>query len=572
MTAAQEILPMAPTAYSLIRYSQPHQKAGDSQRRQNDFAERWCRENGARLDKDLSMLLDGDGAFRGNHRRKTGRRAKPFAEFLEDIENKLVLPGSILIVENVDRLSREEIDEAWELLRSILRAGIDVVTERPERRYAKKSLNNFAEILELKFAMYLAHEESAKKSERVGKAWREKKRRAAEARTPVGRSCPAWIRLVDANGAPVPRGRRPAPADRYELIPERAAVVRRIFALAAEMGSFRIAGLLAAEGVPCFGRKRKWLPEYVRLILREPPAYGAYQPRGRDAKGKIGLAGDPIPGYYPAVVTEQEWRAANAVIRGRYRTCGQPGEDEANLFTGVLFDARSRERLHKRPTWKQGKRYEYLVAPRAEQRAWMPYRPVEEWLVRCLGGLRAEHVLPPGEEADARLRRISELSREVMALAGRLATLEAQQIDPATDPDLLPSLQGGIVEARRRQRERTRELRALEEEANTSLTKWLGACQSVLSLLDTPERRRTAKARIRQLVESIWLVVQPVRHGCRVVHAQIYLRGGRRVYRTMRPDVLPPSFALWRCKDADFRAGDIGDDAVNALRPEHLVG
>ena len=406
MTARQEILPMPQIAYSLIRYSSAEQKKGDSQRRQEEEVRRWCAENNARLDTDLCMLLDSEAAFRGKHRKKTGCRLKPFAQFLEDIQSKRVISGSILLIENVDRLSREEIDEAWELLRSILRAGVDVVTLRPLRRYSKKSLNSFAEILELKFSMYLAHEESAKKSDRVGKAWAAKKRKAAEDGTPVSKSCPAWLRLVDKAGVPTPRVRRPESGDHYELIPERAAVVRRMFALAAEMGTHRVARMLTDEEVPCFGRKGKWVPEYVRHFLRSPQAYGAYQQRGRDAEGNIIPVGDPVENFYPAAVTAEEWRAANGAARARYRTSGRPGEDEANLFTGVLFDGLSRERMQLKPCWVRGRLYKYLVAYRAEHKSRLPYEDVEAWLVRSIGALRDEDVLPPGQEVDARLRAL----------------------------------------------------------------------------------------------------------------------------------------------------------------------
>jgi DNA invertase Pin-like site-specific DNA recombinase len=548
---------MPQIAYSLVRYSDPNQRKGASKGRQDGGAKEWCERNNARLDEDLSMLLDGESAFRGNHRKKKGRRLKPFAQFLADIESRRILPGSILIVENVDRLSREDIDDAWELLRGILRAGVDVVTLRPERRYTKKSLNNFAEILELKFGMYLAHEESAKKSERIGDAWARKKRRARETGEPVSESCPGWLVLGP---------------DGYEFKPGAKETLRRILALTQEMGTHRLVRVLQEEGRPCFGRKGKWIPEYVRHLLRSPALYGAYQQRTRDAEGRPVPTGDPVPGYYPAACTEAEWRAANAAAAARYRTSGRPGEGEANLFTGILFEAESREPMHKKPCWQRGKHYEYLIAYRAERKVRVPYGPVEAGLVRALGGLREEDVLPPGQDADALLRRIGELSAEVLALGDRLKVLEAQQNDPGTDPDLLPSVQQGIVAVRRRQRERAKELRALEEEASTSRTKTLGACRSALSLLDTPERRRAAKARIRQLVESIWVRVQPVSRTCRIVHAHIYLRGGRRVYRQIIPPDLPPGTAVWQLGACDFRAGEVGDAARHPEPGAQLVG
>jgi DNA invertase Pin-like site-specific DNA recombinase len=599
-----EALAMPQVAYSLIRYSDPQQRQGHSKERQEGFAERWCAANNARLDTDLSMLLDGQSAFRGKHRKRTGCGVKPLAQFLDDIKTGRVAPGSILIMERIDRLSREEIDEAYEFFRSILRAGVDVVTERPERRYTKKDLNNFAVVLEVKFAMYLAHEESAKKSERIGAAWAAKKLQAEKRKAPVSISCPAWIELVGLDGEPVKvlgpdgkpvnRGRvRLSDADRYKyrVVPDRAAVVRRMIDLTLdeELGADRIAHILNDEGTPCFGRgpnkkgrdgkdrdkKARWTPNYVRGILKSPALYGAYQRRGVDAEGNVRLQGEPIPEFYPPVIGYEKWLALQKVIKANFRACGRPGDGEANLFTGIITEAISRERCSV-ATFRikaKGLVYKYLRPFQYDKRGGMiPYENLEHGIVRALSELKPEDVLAPGEEADAQLRRINDLSKEVEALAERVAYFEAKQQDPATDPDLLPSVEAGIIDCKRRHREKVKALRALEEEASTSRTKTLGACQSALSLLDTPERRRVGKARIRQLVESIWIVCQTINTKTKIVHVQIYLRGGRRVYWQVSPlRQLPEGTRVWQLGRCDFRAGDVGD-AARRPRKAKLVG
>jgi DNA invertase Pin-like site-specific DNA recombinase len=549
---AQGVLAMPRVAYSLIRWSSPIQKEGHSKERQEDFAPRWCRENNARLDDSMCMILDGQSAYRGHHRKRGTRKVRPLADFLEAIRTGRVSKGSILIMENIDRLSREEIDEAWELFRAILKAGVDVVTQTPERHYTKESLNDLFAILEVKFSMYRAHEESKLKGERVRKAWLKKKQLAAEKGIPVSRSCPAWIEL--------------GKDDRYRLIPDRAEIVRQIFKLTIDgWGAFRIASFLSHLSNGCFGRKGKWTAEYVRVILKRQAAFGAYEVGERDPEtGKQKPTGEVIRNYYPAVVSEADWHAAQKATKGRYRCSGRPGEGEANLFTGIVFDAESKEAMHKKPCVVRGVKYNYLIAHRAANRKRVPYEAVEAGIVRMLGELKAEDVLPPGEEVDAKLRRIGELTQEVEALADRLKTLEEQQIDPKTNKRLLPSIQRGIIAVSENHEEKTRELRQLEEEAHTNRTKPLGACQSALALLDTAERRRTAKGRIRQLVESIWLLVQPVSRTSRIVHVQIYLRGGRKVYRQILPPNPPAGLRPWPLRDCDFRAGNVGDIARQA--------
>ncbi|EGJ88532.1 hypothetical protein SF434370_1370 [Shigella flexneri 4343-70] len=64
----------------------------------------------------------GKSAFSGKHL-KGG-----LGDFLTAIEKGLVKAGDTLLIESLDRLSRQDIDIASELLRRILRAGVDVVT------------------------------------------------------------------------------------------------------------------------------------------------------------------------------------------------------------------------------------------------------------------------------------------------------------------------------------------------------------------------------------------------------------------------------------------------------------
>src|SRR5207249_31294 len=88
---------------------------------------------------------------------------------------------------------------------------------------------------------------------------------------------------------------------------------------------------LIAEGVPAFGDREEdedghhraakghrygcgeWRTAYVRSILSDRRALGEYQPRDADDQPK----GDPIPGYYPRVVSDAEFYATRAAVRGR---------------------------------------------------------------------------------------------------------------------------------------------------------------------------------------------------------------------------------------------------------------
>src|SRR5262245_5648347 len=81
--------PRQPVAVSLVRFSHPSQRQGDSVRRQTADSEAWCQRNGMPLDQTLSGC---GSAFRGTN--------AVLAKFLALVQEGRVPRGSCLIVEN----------------------------------------------------------------------------------------------------------------------------------------------------------------------------------------------------------------------------------------------------------------------------------------------------------------------------------------------------------------------------------------------------------------------------------------------------------------------------------------
>lgn len=169
-------------------------------------------------------------AFRGKNAAVGNLRT-----FLDAIKSGKVEPGSVLIVESFDRVSRQGIDTGYDLVKLILKAGVRIVTLSPEREFdtsATKSLSRGA--LEIQLILERAAEESERKSDRMGKVWGRKLREASPAKV-VTRALPKWIDCIDGKLA---------------LNSKKAATVRRIFALAnAGHGTTAIAQKLNDEGV-----------------------------------------------------------------------------------------------------------------------------------------------------------------------------------------------------------------------------------------------------------------------------------------------------------------------------------
>jgi hypothetical protein len=103
-----------PVAYSYIRFSTSEQKKGDSLRRQTELSERYASTHGLTLDNSVHLHDLGLSAFdRSNIERGA------LGGFLEAVKRGQVAPGSFLLVESLDRLSRDKVLAALEIFISI---------------------------------------------------------------------------------------------------------------------------------------------------------------------------------------------------------------------------------------------------------------------------------------------------------------------------------------------------------------------------------------------------------------------------------------------------------------------
>jgi DNA invertase Pin-like site-specific DNA recombinase len=109
--------PAVTTVFSYVRFSSRKQTDGDSLRRQLELPRAYCaRRNWTLSEKTYEDL--GVSAFRGEN-----ALVGNLGEFLRAIESRTVPPGSVLIVESLDRITRQGIDAGYDLIKRILRTG-----------------------------------------------------------------------------------------------------------------------------------------------------------------------------------------------------------------------------------------------------------------------------------------------------------------------------------------------------------------------------------------------------------------------------------------------------------------
>lgn len=303
-------------AYSYIRFSTPEQERGDSLRRQTDAAVRYAALHDLELDDKLTFRDLGVSAFRGANE-ETGR----LGEFLAAVHHSDIPKGSFLLVESLDRLSRQKPRKAVKVLERICEAGITVVTLDDGRAYTEETLDE--DPMALLVALLVAsraYEESAKKGRRVALAW-ENKRANAKVK-PLTSRAPGWLRLKEDRSG-------------FVLVPERAAIVRRIFEQTLEgRGQHAIAESLNRDGIPVFGRGKLWQRSYIKKMLADASVIGVYLPHRADRSGgkKVRIPTQPVEGYFPPVIDREVFDRVAALSNGR---TANTKSGMANILAGL---------------------------------------------------------------------------------------------------------------------------------------------------------------------------------------------------------------------------------------------
>lgn len=309
-------------AIGYARWSSLEQSRGSTLERQIQEIERFSASNGWEL---IGQITDeGTSAYTGANIH-TGNLAR----LIQDIEHGQISRDTIIVVEQLDRLSRLPPSQVVSWIQRVTSLGVTIATANDGQLINSRMIDvNPMQFMSIVFNSFRAFQESKHKSERLASSWRIKREKLeAGDRTPLTSVCPAWLELDKAAGQYVP-------------IPERVAVVREIFSrTVAGNGKRAIANDLNDRGIETWGRgaskAKGWHASYVQKILENPAVLGEFRPHTK-ARGELRRrqVGDPIQGYFPAVVSEREWqqvRGRKAVGRGND---GQRGA-VSNLLSGL---------------------------------------------------------------------------------------------------------------------------------------------------------------------------------------------------------------------------------------------
>ena len=419
-------------------------------------------------------------AFRGKNRKKGD-----LSVFLAALKAGELAPNPVLILEDMDRLSRDKIKASVDCASAILEAGCDIYSVIERKLYTRACLDEPMGLMGMIWVFYLAHQESEKKAVRSRGNWDAKHKRAKDNKAVFTSICPGWLEVIDheydAEGRMV--------NGRFKLRPDKVKVVKNLFKWCIEgQGTQAIMRRLAREKIPPF--RSGWNQKYIWDILKDRRVIGDLP---TTVYGDKSVKGEIIPGYYPPIIDQKTFDAAQDAMKSRKGKTGRRG-DFINLFTGLVHypthggtmvlltkPKRNKSGVHQYRYlasflgWKGLKPYVAVRIERFEQvvLGWL-YDIASELIprveapvgVESLKSKRAflderikavaEEVGKAGVKLAAIFAKVAEMEAEKSALTRQIDDLQQQETRPPLDEtkaliDLLKTTTGAELKALRQQ-------------------------------------------------------------------------------------------------------------------------
>ena len=305
-------------AYSYQRFSSIKQKAGDSTGRQTDAAASFAKQ--FNLDLRQTFSDEGVSGFKG----KNFSNESALSEFLKLVDSGDIPEGGVLIVENMDRLSRQSILPCLSKFIEIINRGVSIGVISQGKILDEKSITeNPMELMLVLVEFSRANNESETKSKR-SKSVIKKKIEAIRNGGKVWFGCqkPSWITgLKDG---------------KFVEDKSRVKVVQSIFEMyLAGCSTNKIADTLNQKQTPTLrlfkdkqtNRMKLWTNSTVAELLRN-----------KNVIGWFGITGSEFNDYFPAIISERDFLLVqNKLYQNVKNRGGSKYGLVRNLFKGLLY-------------------------------------------------------------------------------------------------------------------------------------------------------------------------------------------------------------------------------------------
>ena len=325
---------MTTPAFIYARFSSIEQGKGTSLKRQLESARDFIKLHSdwdypltdPQRQRERDYTDQGKSAYAGTHREAGGA--------LYELERKAAAGhfanGAILVVENLDRLTRQGWEEALKILTSLTAAGMTVHTIQGNKVWKAGVKPDMGQVITVIVEAEADHRASADKSDRVSRAWNEKIEAIKNGdRKAFSKQLPAWLEVHPKT---------------QEIVTNehRAEIIREIYQRYVDgQGLPSIMRNINERGEPSWSKGRGnngWNTAYLHKLLKNRAVLGEFAPRtrkhGEPAHHAVSK-GIVIPDYYPQIVPTDLFNKAQAAKKERTFTGGAEESRLRNLFAGL---------------------------------------------------------------------------------------------------------------------------------------------------------------------------------------------------------------------------------------------
>ena len=470
----------------------------------------WLDRNPAHdLDDTLNLYDLGTSAFRGKNLDKD-RGA--LGAFIELVKQGRIEKGSILLLERLDRFSRQPPSKAYRVFCELVELGIVVQTLDPEMMIDENNVDSMETIIPTIVYMQLAYEQSREKSQRVGHAWRTKREEAKENNTPMFKRCPSWLKWDEKKKT-------------FVKTREGERVISFIFKRTSEgCGQRLMVEELNKRFKPLIettnpDKPRRYNGSFVQKVLSDRAVLGELQPHTFTADGERVPDGSPLVGYYPRVIDDELFYQCQAEKKSRAKRKGPTGEF-VNLLRGLVSmpDGHKGHLQTTRSGHHRSRRlvsYGWLRRLPKSCRISVDYRKVEDIVLAVLDNITSADLEPPTTPNIS--TNLASLGLAIEGIDNRLVELD----DALSKGKAVVEIANAIEKLKEKRSTLAKQIDQLKAQSSIGFDTPLKDAQTTIAFLNAKPKHEQHKLRLRlqsilgHVIERI--LVAPKKDGRKVI-------------------------------------------------------
>ncbi len=234
-------------------------------------------------------------------------------KFIAKVKAGEIHKGSVLVIERLDRFSRNYWDVVFPIWLELLQSGLEIYSCVSKTHYTHDAIRKHPMLASMALLeMAMANDYSANLSNRISKAFKIRYEDCnAGLKMNLGAWQPAWIDFHGKKGHPGTLTHN-----------SKAAIVKEIVSryIAGE-SMYHIAQNLNDKKEPTLTGQKEWRQGHVHHVLSTPALLG-----------DVSIKEHTFKGYYPPICTPDEWTKLQSRLHDNKHRKGGGGNIIANLF------------------------------------------------------------------------------------------------------------------------------------------------------------------------------------------------------------------------------------------------